>query len=95
MSRLNNINEGFHLYSLCSQLRPQGTAVEPRSQEASLQAADEEAGERRRRRRGAGAGGGGRGGGGALHPRYDYVGVLVNIFFVKNISCNIEPHNLI
>ena len=94
MSRLNNIDERFHLYLLCSQLRPQGTAVEPRSQEASLQAADEEAGERRRR--GAGAGGGGRGGGGgALHPRYDYVGVLVNIFFVKNISCNIEPHNLI
>ena len=93
MSRLNNINERFHLYLLCSQLRPQGTAVEPRGQEASLQAADEEDGERRRR--GAGAGGGGRGGGGgALHPRYDYVGVLVNIF-VNNISYNIEPHNLI
>ena len=80
MTRLKNINGVFHLYLLCSQLRPEGTAVEPRSQEAALQAADEEDGER-----GAGAGGGGRG----VHTRY-YAG---HLYIFVYIACNIEPHS--
>ena len=81
MTTLKNINGVFHLYLLCSQLRPEGTAVEPRSQEAALQAADEEDGER-----GAGAGGGGRG----VHTRY-YSGYLYIIVYM----CNIEPHHTV
>ena len=72
MTRLKNINGVFQLL-LCSQLRPEGTAVEPRSQEAALQAADKEAGER-----GAGAGGGGRG----VHTWY-YAGYLYIFVYIE------------